>query len=336
MALIFSNFEDPAVRNKMISGLSAGESYDMYSDKVYKAESVAPTFSYAGAANAPGGGTSFYDSGGTPTPHSPDYGFGQPSPASKPLTPGYGLSSGGSSQPAQVIRSSGSSGNYSSTQSTSWTPNGAMPTTTAGKFAAPEFDEKRITELAQRFAAPSIRSMRGEMRRATAPQYEDNPNARAQTLRGALAGYGQGLENAVAGSYKQALSQYNVEHGRKWNEAMTNFTAKETARAQNFQTAVNSWLKQGTTTTTANRTSGAATAAAAASEKAGQWATLSPTIQKALRQDNTKYLTPEEKATWGTNVAGYQDIYNAYRGQTGTTTTPWNTSGGASGNIRTV
>jgi hypothetical protein len=116
----------------------------------------------------------------------------------------------------------------------------------AGTFAAPEYDEKRISALSQRFQAPGVRRLRREVRSATGGAY-DNPNVKRMVLRDALAGYGQGLESVTAGAYKSALGQYGQEYGRAWDTAMTNFKAQEAAKAQTFSASLAAWQKTGTT-----------------------------------------------------------------------------------------
>jgi hypothetical protein len=123
-----------------------------------------------------------------------------------------------------------------------------MPTIEAGAFTAPEFDERKVSGYSQKFAAQNIRRMRDTVQAAMSAS-EDNPNVAAMKGRATLAGYGQGLENIMAGAYGQALTKYNQEYTRAYNEKMTNFQAVEDAKKQNFQAAMESWMKRGTTTT---------------------------------------------------------------------------------------
>ncbi len=148
------------------------------------------------------------------------------------------------------------SGDYSSSQT--WAPpSEAMPTMEAGRFDAPEFDDRQVSKYSQQFAAPNIRRMRDTVQAAMSAA-EDNPNVAAMKGRATLAGYGQGLENVMAGAYGQALTKYNQEYSRMYNERMTNFNAAENVKRQNFQAAVNSWMKRGTATS--SRTSSGARA----------------------------------------------------------------------------
>jgi hypothetical protein len=171
-------------------------------------------------------------------PGRPDYG-GATAPQLPTGTP-WAPSSG------PTKSASSSSGSRSSTSTQTFVPSGPTPTMEAGTFAAPEYDEDRISALSQRFQAPGVRRLRREVRSATAGSY-DNPNVKRMVLRDALAGYGQGLESVTAGAYKSALGQYGQEYGRAWDTAMTNFKAQESAKAQNFQTAMTEWQQTGTT-----------------------------------------------------------------------------------------
>lgn len=143
-------------------------------------------------------------------------------------------------------KASSSSGSRSTTSTQTFVPSGPAPTYEAGKFSGPEYDEDRISALSQRFQAPGVRRLRREVRSATGGSY-DNPNVKRMVLRDALAGYGQGLESVTAGAYKSALGQYGQEYGRAWDTAMTNFQAQESAKAQNFSSAMEAWQKTGTT-----------------------------------------------------------------------------------------
>jgi len=202
--------------------------------------------------------------------HSPDYGWGGPQ-QQVPSAPAGGdvdyfkkdgAKTIGSNRSTSTLRTGGSSSSEDYTTTQTWKPSKALPTTEAGKFSAPEFNEGRISEIAQRLMAPGVRRLRGEVRRSQNETY-DNPNAKRMVMRDALAGYGQGLESVSSGAYRGALSQYNSEYSREYNESMTNFNAAENARGQNFQAMMNEWSKTGVQTTSR---SGSSTGSGGAAE----------------------------------------------------------------------
>ena len=89
-------------------------------------------------------------------------------------------------------------------------------TTTPG---LPEYDMSKVESLAQRAAAPGVRSLRSAMQE-TQQGYYANPNVKRMTLRDALAGYGQGLENVMGGAYKTGAAIYGQEYGVQAQGAM--------------------------------------------------------------------------------------------------------------------
>ncbi|MCK4787662.1 MAG: hypothetical protein KAV87_28160 [Desulfobacteraceae bacterium] len=193
---------------------------------------------------------------------------------STPEFPGYFRSPQSSSSSSRVSSARTGAGTVSGDYSTSqaWAPpSDAMPTMEAGQFAAPEFDDRQVSKYSQQFAAPNIRRMRDTVQAAMSSA-EDNPNVAALKGRATLSGYGQGLENVMAGAYGQALTKYNQEYSRMYNERMTNFNAAENVKRQNFQAAINSWMKRGTATTS-RTSSGAKTATASGSATNGGYNT---------------------------------------------------------------
>jgi len=89
-------------------------------------------------------------------------------------------------------------------------------TTTPG---LPEYDMSKVESLAQRAAAPGVRSLRSAVQE-TQQGYYANPNVKRMTLRDALAGYGQGLENVMGGAYKTGAAIYGQEYGVQAQGAM--------------------------------------------------------------------------------------------------------------------
>jgi hypothetical protein len=120
----------------------------------------------------------------------------------------------------------------------------SMPTTPTytapPDYVAPEWDEERITSLAQKRSAAGLRGMRSQMQKITGGYYE-NPNVKRMTLRDALAGYGQGIENVMSGAEKDATSEYAREYGVKGEEAKINYGAKTTKSQMDFQAQLASY-----------------------------------------------------------------------------------------------
>lgn len=83
----------------------------------------------------------------------------------------------------------------------------------------PKYDMGKVESLAQRAAAPGVRSLRSAMQE-TQQGYYANPNVKRMTLRDALAGYGQGLENVMGGAYKTGAAIYGQEYGVQAQGAM--------------------------------------------------------------------------------------------------------------------
>jgi hypothetical protein len=90
---------------------------------------------------------------------------------------------------------------------------------------------------------------------------------------------------------------------------MTNFNASEAAKAANFETEIESWMKQGTATTTAASTStsplpGGSRAASGA--RKGVYATLPSMYVNALQSGDTSSLTSEQKEYFYENAEAWR------------------------------
>lgn len=106
---------------------------------------------------------------------------------------------------------------------------GEVPT-----FTAPEYDKSEVAKRAQKYAAPGVRKLRTAVQSATARGY-DNPNVRRMTLRDALAGYGEGLENVMSGAQKTASAEYAQEYAYKYKEAGMNYQTAVQAVRDKYQ-----------------------------------------------------------------------------------------------------
>jgi len=90
------------------------------------------------------------------------------------------------------------------------------------EYAAPEYDEDKVAVTAQRKAAAGLRAARQALQQTVGGYYE-NPNVKRMTLRDALAGYGQSVENVLSGADTSAREEYNTEYGIESDQAKTNY-----------------------------------------------------------------------------------------------------------------
>lgn len=109
-------------------------------------------------------------------------------------------------------------------------------------FKAPEYDEAEIRKLTQKLAAPRLRSLRRQMERESARQYE-NPNVRRMTLRQAMEGYGLGIGRITAEAGAGARAEYGQRYAREFAGAQMTYTAKTQALMQSYQNAFNAYLQ---------------------------------------------------------------------------------------------
>jgi len=94
---------------------------------------------------------------------------------------------------------------------------GEMP-----EFVAPEYDERQIAKMAQQNAAPGVRNLRTAIQAVTSRR-GDNPNVDKMTLRDALAGYGQGLEEVMSGARQTASAEYAQKYAMEYKTAGMNW-----------------------------------------------------------------------------------------------------------------
>ena len=98
-------------------------------------------------------------------------------------------------------------------------PGGTVTSPTPTEIPMPTYDTGRVESLAQRFAAPGIRNLRSAMQDVQGGVYE-NPNVKSMTVREALQGYGQGLENVMAGALKEGAGVYGQEFAPQVSAAL--------------------------------------------------------------------------------------------------------------------
>jgi hypothetical protein len=101
-----------------------------------------------------------------------------------------------------------------------------MPT-----YTAPRWNEGAIDALTQKRSAPGLRAMRQQVSRASGVSY-DNPNMKRMTLRDALQGYGQGVEQTLSGANAAATNEYGNQFSAESEGSQAEFNSQ--ANAINF------------------------------------------------------------------------------------------------------
>jgi len=105
----------------------------------------------------------------------------------------------------------------------------------------PEYDEKKVSALTQKKAAPGIRRLRNVTQRALSTTHE-NPNVQRMTVREALAGYGTGLEGVISGAGSSARAEYNTEYSTSVSAAMARYQAALNRQSQEYSVRSQDWL----------------------------------------------------------------------------------------------
>jgi len=128
-----------------------------------------------------------------------------------------------------------------------WSPVGQAPTRpTIPTLETPAFDEREVSKIAAREAAPSIRRLRDVTARAIGQNLE-NPNVRRMTVREALQGFGSGLGSILSGAQRAAVQQYMPRYEASVSAAQTQFGANVESLAQEYNNLWNQFLRSGTT-----------------------------------------------------------------------------------------
>ena len=108
-----------------------------------------------------------------------------------------------------------------------------------GTFSAPRYNEGKIASLTQTQSAGAVRGLRSAMQRLSG-QRSDNPNAKRMLLRDAMAGYGQGLQNAISRASESARGLYNTEYAALADVAKTNYITDAQAKQAKYQADIQS------------------------------------------------------------------------------------------------
>ena len=119
-------------------------------------------------------------------------------------------------------------------------------------FEKPAWDERKISRLAQKKAAPGLRRLRTKTQQALSASYE-NPNVKAMVYRQVMAGTGQGLEDIMGGAEQTARAQYGQEYQADYQAATMQFQAAENRRQSEFQATWQNYLSQYTKETTTSK-----------------------------------------------------------------------------------
>lgn len=208
--------------------------------------------SYSGSGKADAGGAPSLKMGygGDPTRYGP---------GANDWTWAYGSPSDFKRQPTSVSRYSGgggpSGGNRTSTSTTTFT----MPRPTLPKLPTlemPRVDKRAVAALAQKAAAPGIRTLRESVQTAMNVQ-SDNPNVRRMTLREALQGYGAGLERVMSGANQQARSEHQQDLNLLAAERQANYRTQVESAMDSYNKAWSEYLASATKKTTTEDGGGA-------------------------------------------------------------------------------
>jgi hypothetical protein len=169
----------------------------------------------------------------------------------------YGSPSDFKSQPSQTnrygySRGGGYYGGGGGTRTSVSTTTFTMPrpkTPDLPTLELPKVDKRAVAALAQRAAAPGIRSLRETVQQAMGASYE-NPNVRRMTLREALQGYGAGLEKVMAGAQAQARQEHQQELNLLAEERQQNWRAQVQRAMDSYNKAWSEYLASAKKTTT--------------------------------------------------------------------------------------
>lgn len=108
-------------------------------------------------------------------------------------------------------------------------------------YEKPEYDEAKVSSLTQKRAAPGVRRLRETTQQAMGATY-DNPNVKRMTVRDALAGYGSGLENVMAGAGSTARAEYGQQYAADVNASMAKYQGALQRQRDQYQVASQNWL----------------------------------------------------------------------------------------------
>lgn len=99
-------------------------------------------------------------------------------------------------------------------------------------YTSTPYDEDKIRLLTQEESAGAVRGLRSAIQRIAGESVNDP--TRRMTLRQALAGYGEGMQNAMSSASRSARNAYNTEYNIKENANRMNFANAESARQTNY------------------------------------------------------------------------------------------------------
>ncbi|MEJ5360132.1 MAG: hypothetical protein WHT06_15840 [Desulfobacterales bacterium] len=167
-----------------------------------------------------------------------------PGPNDWSLTPSWGMQGGSYRSRGGGGAGGGTRTSVSSVQFTQ--PRPQAPELPTLEFAKP--DKRAMAALAQKAAAPGIRSLREAVQRAAIQTYE-NPNVRRMTLREALQGYGAGLEKVLGGAQQQARQEHMQELAVENQQRQLNWRTQVERLMDSYNKAFNEYLASATKTT---------------------------------------------------------------------------------------
>jgi len=152
-------------------------------------------------------------------------------------------------------------GKFSKAENAAWNnyvfKGGSMPSTGGGpgmgggpggpgevpELNLPEYDDRKVSALQQKRAAPNVRKLRNVTQQVLSTTHE-NPNVQKMTVRDALAGYGTGLENVMAGAHREATQEYGQQYAASVGAEMAKFNAANQRWSQMYDTSSRAWLME--------------------------------------------------------------------------------------------
>lgn len=116
-------------------------------------------------------------------------------------------------------------GTRGTTSAANYTQIGALPELTYDKFAAPERDERRLSNLRMKASGAGLRELRRQTQMTVQSASGLDPTMRRMTLKDALMGYGSGVSKVMGQADQTAQRQYEKEYDDKFKESTLNYQA---------------------------------------------------------------------------------------------------------------
>jgi len=118
----------------------------------------------------------------------------------------------------------------------------AMPTYTAPRFEAPEWDEEARRGYIREAYTPYVGELRSAIRDAIAKAgYSTSPTARKFAMEGALKGFGEQLGPTRGRAVQEGSRTYEKKHEKEWDAALMKHQTNLAEVKANYSSAMNRW-----------------------------------------------------------------------------------------------